>query len=102
MKQRIWSTEARLLLYRLITERFGKFETWDGGMPSNQQAFRKFLETFAKTVGANSGDAVMQQVRFALPETQSGSTWDRPQAETAMRNKIAALDAGFIRRSTRC
>ncbi len=36
-----------------------------------------------------------QQIRFAMPESERGSHWDR-QAQTAILNKAAALEAGFI------
>ena len=60
--------------------------------------FDSFCEIFAKAVGAKSGDAVKHQIRFALPETERGSTWGR-QAQTAILNKAAALEAGFIKDS---
>lgn len=60
--------------------------------------FDKFCEDFAQVVGAKSGDAVKHQIRFAMPETESGSTWKR-HAQTAILNKAAALEAGFIRDS---
>jgi hypothetical protein len=44
---------------------------------------------------AKSGDAVKHQIKFALPETANGSTW-KQQAQTAILNKAAALEAGFI------
>jgi hypothetical protein len=54
-----------------------------------------FCDAFAIVVGANSGDAVKHQIAFALPSTSRGSTW-KEQAQTAILNKAAALEAGFI------
>jgi hypothetical protein len=47
-------------------------------------------------VGAESASAVKQQIRFAMPETTQGSNWRR-QAQTAILNKAAALEMGFIK-----
>jgi hypothetical protein len=58
-------------------------------------SFSLFCEDFAKAVGAKSGGAVKQQIRFAFPETRSGSNWGR-HAQTAILNKAAALEMGFI------
>jgi hypothetical protein len=57
--------------------------------------FDKFCDVFAAAVGAKSGDAVKHQIRFAMPETERGSTWKR-HAQTAILNKSAALEMGFI------
>jgi len=58
--------------------------------------FQKFCEVFAEAVGAKSAGAVKHQIRFALPETKSGSKWGR-HAQTAILNKAAALEMGFIK-----
>jgi hypothetical protein len=38
---------------------------------------------------------VQHQIRFAMPETTKGSAWGR-HAQTAILNKAAALESGFI------
>jgi hypothetical protein len=69
-----------------------------GGSPGRglDADFDRFCENFAQVVGAKSGDAVKHQIRFAMRETESGSTW-KCHAQTAILNKAAALEAGFIR-----
>ena len=52
-------------------------------------------ETKPAIRSAAAPDAVKHQIRFALPETPSGSKWGR-HAQTAILNKAAALAAGFI------
>jgi hypothetical protein len=61
----------------------------------NDSTFDKFCNAYALAIGARSGGAVKHQIRFALPESQRGSTWER-HAQTAILNKAAALEAGFI------
>jgi hypothetical protein len=39
---------------------------------------------------------VKHQIRFAIPESERGSAWGG-HAQTAILNKAAALEAGFIR-----
>jgi hypothetical protein len=95
----IWTGDARRLLYGRLVKLFGPYDQWKktsspGGGKDTE--FDEFCDGFAKVVGANSGDAVKHQVRFALPETQSGSTWGG-QKQNAILNKAAALEAGFIR-----
>jgi hypothetical protein len=95
----IWTGGARRLLYRRLVKLFGPYDQWKktaspGG--GKDTKFDEFCDGFAKVVGANSGDAVKHQIRFALPETQSGSTWES-QAQNAILNKAAALEAGFIK-----
>jgi hypothetical protein len=47
-------------------------------------------------VGVKSGEAVKLQIRFAMPESASGSIWGDGHARSAILNKAAALEAGFI------
>jgi hypothetical protein len=94
----IWSGDVRRVLYRRLVALFGPLSCWQkthspGG--TNDAAFDEFCEVFAKAVGAKSGSAVKHQIRFPTPESEHGSTWDR-HAQTAILNKAAALEAGFI------
>jgi hypothetical protein len=95
----IWSGDVRRLLYGRLVQLFGPSYNWKktnspgGGLDAS---FEKFCGVFAQAVGAKSSDAVKHQIRFALPETEHGSTWGR-HAQTAILNKAAALEAGFIR-----
>jgi hypothetical protein len=94
----IWTGEVRRVLYKRLVQQFGPSDQWKksgspGGAPDSD--FDEFCEAFARAVGAKSGDAVKHQIRFALPETEHGSNWGR-HAQTAILNKAAALEAGFI------
>src|SRR5689334_14199944 len=94
----VWTGEARRLLYKRLVEEFGRYGEWEkSSSPGNGRdaAFEKFCDSFAKALGAKSGQAVQHQIRFAMPESAKGSTWGR-QAQTAILNKAAALEAGFI------
>lgn len=97
-KKLIWSGEARRLLYRRLVEEFGPLDTWKkSNSPGRGRdaAFDEFCRAFAIVVGASSADAVKIQVRFAMPESNEGSLWEQ-QAQTAIANKAAALEEGFI------
>jgi hypothetical protein len=94
----IWTGEVRRVLYRRLVQQFGPYRGWKktnspGGTLDTK--FDQFCDTFAKAVGAQSGNAVKHQIRFAMPESERGSTWGR-HAQTAILNKAAALEAGFI------
>lgn len=94
----IWTGDVRRVLYWRLIQLFGPSNTWQkvsspGG--GRDQDFDQFCEVFAKAVGAKSANAVKHQIRFALPETKRGSSWDR-HAQTAILNKAAALEMGFI------
>ncbi len=95
----IWTGDVRRVLYRRLVQLFGPYEDWQkSSSPGDQHedAFNTFCAAFAEAVGAKSPDAVKHQIRFSMPESESGSTWGR-QAQTAILNKAAALEAGFIR-----
>jgi hypothetical protein len=95
----IWTGDARRLLYRRLVEKFGSLDNWEGTSSpggGHDAKFDEFCEDFARVVGAKSGEAVKHQIRFAMPETRRGSTWEEGQARTAIMNKAAALEAGFI------
>ena len=97
----IWTGEARRLLYARVVELFGTYAKWEKSASPGRgldRAFEKFCKDFAKVVGANSGDAVQHQIRFALPETANGSYWEPSLAPNAILNKAAAIEVGFIRR----
>lgn len=97
----IWTGDVRRVLYKRLVQLFGPSDKWEkSGAPGRglDADFDKFCEAFAQAVGAKSGDAVKHQIRFAMPESERGSTWER-QAQTAILNKAAALEAGFIRDS---
>jgi hypothetical protein len=94
----IWTGDIRRLLYKRLVAEFGPYNTWTkttspGG--ERDAAFDEFCTAFAVAVGAKSGDAVKQQIDFALPQTEHSNTWNR-QTQTAVLNKAAALEAGFI------
>jgi hypothetical protein len=79
-------------------EEFGPLDSWEKSNSPGRgldQRFEQFCDDFAKAMGAKSGDAVQHQIRFAMPESHRGSKWDR-HAQTAIMNKAAALEMGFI------
>jgi hypothetical protein len=87
------------MLYKRLVDEFGALKKWEKKNSPGRgldQRFREFCDAFAKEVGANSGEAVQHQIRFAMPESESGSTWEGGQAQTAILNKAAALEMGFI------
>jgi hypothetical protein len=97
-KPEIWTGEVRRVLYSRLVHQFGPYRGWrksnsPGG--AHDDKFDQFCDAFANAVGAKSSDAVKHQIRFAMPESERGSTWDR-HAQTAILNKAAALEAGFI------
>jgi hypothetical protein len=98
-RREIWTGDARRVLYRRLVELFGPYEEWEKAASpgrGREEEFDEFCNVFAQTVGAKSGRAVQHQIMFALPETESGSVW-HTQAQAAILNKAAALEAGFIR-----
>ena len=95
----IWTGDVRRVLYRRLVQKFGPSWDWKkSGAPGGEldAEFEEFCDVFARAVGAASASAVQMQIRFAMPESEQGSTWGR-QAQTAILNKAAALEAGFIR-----
>jgi len=94
----IWTGDVRRVLYQRLVQLFGPSGQWEKSNSPGRgldEEFDRFCTVFAEAVGAKSGDAVKHQIRFALPETQRGSTWGR-HAQTAILNKAAALEMGFI------
>jgi hypothetical protein len=94
----IWTGDVRRLLYRRLVRRFGPSDKWKKTSSPGRgrdEDFDKFCEAFAEVVGAKSVAAVKHQIRFAMPETEHESNWGR-HAQTAILNKAAALEMGFI------
>ena len=95
----IWTGDVRRVLYKRLVQLFGPSDTWEkAGSPGRglDADFDEFCEVYARAVGSKYPYAFKLQIRFAMPETEHGSTWDR-HAQTAILNKAAALEAGFIR-----
>ena len=100
-KKRIWTQAARQFLFERLTEQFGPASKWEtSSKPGHgkDQAYNRFCGRFAKVVGANSADAVKQQIRFGMP-TVGESTWGQGQAQTAILCLSAAFEAGFVKDS---
>jgi hypothetical protein len=96
----IWTGEIRRVLYSQLVKRFGPLDDWTGSSSPGRGldgAYDQFCEDFAHTMGAESGKAVKHQIRFAMPESSKGSTWEEGHARSAILNKAAALEAGFIK-----
>ena len=69
---RIWTAAAHNLLYQELVKRFGKLPEWTtNNRPGRglDLEYDLFCESFAKIIGADSGDAVKQQIAFARQET---------------------------------
>jgi hypothetical protein len=95
----IWTGDVRRVLYMRLVKQFGPSAGWkkvNSPGRGRDSEFERFCEAFANVVGAKSGGAVKHQIRFAMPETKHGSKWGR-HAQTAILNKAAALEAGFIK-----
>jgi hypothetical protein len=99
-RETIWTEEVRRALYQLLVKHFGPYSSWEnvrspGG--GQDKAFEQFLNAFAFVAGAKSADAVLHQILFALPQSESGkgSTWTS-QASTAILNIAFAYEAEFI------
>jgi hypothetical protein len=94
----IWTGDLRRVLYKRLVQQFDASDTWEKTSSPGRgrdNDFNQFCEVFAKAIGAKSGNAVKHQIRFAMPETEHGSNWGR-HAQTAILNKAAALEMGFI------
>jgi hypothetical protein len=100
MRKVIWTRAASDLLYETLVERFGAYKEWEKRTSPGRgldDKYHEFCKVFAKTVGANSGDAVEHQIAFALPIPDgSVHTWDPGQARVAILNIASAFHAGFL------
>ncbi len=99
MQPEIWTGDVRRVLYTRLVEKFGSLDIWTGTSSpggKHEDEFVAFCEDFARVVGAKS-EAVKHQIRFAMPESSSGSVWEEGHARSAILNKAAALEAGFIK-----
>ena len=95
----IWTGDVRRVLYKRLVNEFGPLDKWEKTNSPGRgldPSFEQFCDAFAKAHGTKSGEAVKHQIRFAMPETQDGSTWEQGHARTAILNKAAALESGFI------
>jgi len=95
MTEKIWTAPiVRQNLYTQLTKCFGNLDSWEGtSYPKARESFKKFCDSFAITVGAKSGEAVAQQIRWAITtQTNVG----REHMATYFGNKMAAIEAGFI------
>jgi hypothetical protein len=94
-KKTIWQeSKAYPSLYHQIVKRFGPFKSWPNrSYPANKGEFEKFCRSFADVVGAKSGRAVENQIRWA---TTKQSKIGNSHMMTYLSNKMAALAAGFI------
>jgi hypothetical protein len=101
MPKQIWTGEIRRVLYQRLVQEFGPSWEWKrASSPGGDldAKYETFCKVFAEAIGATSARAVEMQVRFALPESGDGSVWEG-HAQTAILNKAAALEAGFIKDS---
>lgn len=94
MRELIWSAEAYDLLYKNLVKLFGPCNSWKTKIkPEDSDGFDKFCKNFANSIGAKSGDAVFNQIRWAMTnqESVSGS-----HIKVFLSNKTLALKHGFI------
>ena len=96
----IWTFENRTLLYRTLVKRFGPYESWElKAYPKqdkeSKKEYDKFCASFAVVVGANSDDAVKNQIAWAI------TTQDVTNGNTLClwQNKVIAYETGFIPRN---
>ena len=95
----VWTGDARRALYEQLVRKFRPYSEWENpNSPGRGRdaEFEKFCDAFAATFGAKSAEAVKHQIRFAMPETSKGATWEKGHVQAAILNKAAALEAGFI------
>jgi hypothetical protein len=89
----IWTPIARALLYEELRKQFGAHKTWPHAtLPSDKEAYHRFLAVFAELVGANSAEAVAHQISFAIQR----ATLSGEGAQNSILNKAAAFNAHFI------
>ena len=96
---RIWTFETRDMLYHRLTMQFGPRREWESSQRPGRgldEAYTEFLDNFAKMSGANSADAVQQQINFTMPINGEIRQLKRGQVGTMVLNLSAALKAGFI------
>jgi hypothetical protein len=96
---RIWTAAAYNLLYQELTKKFGPLSDWaTNNRPGRglDIEYNQFCVHFAKVIGADSGDAVRQQIAFARQETLPGIRSTRSVVSNFVLNKAAAYQAGFI------
>ena len=96
VKNRIWSTAARTLLYTKLVEKFGPRKEWVcGGYPSKEkkETYNSFCKNFANAIGAKSRRAVTQQIDWALTKQEQ---INYAHVHSFIENKQKAKDAGFI------
>jgi len=84
MKKVIWTAQARDFLFSALVTEFGPYESWEtkirpvAGGPDMEENIRyeEFLEAFSTIIGAKSGAAVDNQIRYAVmpnPPKQDGN-----------------------------
>ena len=86
----VWTFPVRVTLCEQTRKRWGPY---DGISPIGQPGYRTFCEKFAEAVGAESAEAVEQQIRFAISPNHANSG----QSQSSILCKAAALVAGYIR-----
>jgi hypothetical protein len=65
----IWTATVRRALFELLKKKFGTYSEWEKVVTPGRNLddqYHNFCEAFAKVVGAKSGGAVQQQIRFAI------------------------------------
>lgn len=96
MKKSIWGIENWSILYKQLVDKFGPFSSWETNThPPDKDEFEEFCKGFANVIGAKSGRAVKQQIRWAITDQEYVS---RTYMTTYFGNKVVAMNVGFITR----
>jgi hypothetical protein len=100
-REKIWTKEARELLFSQLVDRFGPHASWEKHHSpghGREGEFDTFCSAMAELVGAKSADAVKHQIAWGSPVT-GRSRWNQSHACNAILNLAAALQFGFIKYS---
>jgi hypothetical protein len=88
------------LLFERLVEEFGlSLDLGKSSSPGNgkDRKFDEFCQTFSKSVGAESGEAVKMQIAFGSPIAREGTShWKPGHARNAILCLASAFEAGFI------
>jgi len=96
---KMWTLEAYLLLYTELVKQFGPYSEWKTSTCPfsdiiDAEKYEKWVIAFATAVGANSGEAVKNQIAWAI--TKQDDINALAFATLFLKNKTVAYECGFI------
>ena len=99
MGKRIWTYDTCFEFYQRLITRFGIHRSWENiyWPKDRKHEFESFCTNFARVVGASEKAGPQLQLAWAI--TIQDKIHNMSFIETYYRNKVAALEAGFIDRS---